>query len=394
MDRCNENMGLVSLCLIICLIITNVHTAMSDNGDEVAALANFKARITDDPSDASANWDPLLVSTCTNLGQQGLQGTLAPELGKLTNLETLLLNDNEFSGEIPKELGNLKSLTALLLQNNSLSGSIPYTLGNLKSLRNLRLQGNQLSGPIPAEFDNLKQILALDLSMNQLTGSVPKELASLKNLRYLNLSNNNGLTGSLPAGLDKIQDISNTNIKSAARRPLPPDASLSHHLSDDAGHEELPDDAVHDGRAGRSFGRTRSSRILAEVAGETDGDFQWLDNCGGADPPFSPATNFALPAGDQLFPPPTPIILPSPESPDMPPTNTQAASHGRLPPLLASATAPSSAFLQLGSHGRLLRQRHHIRVSKSSGICRKSRPAVNANRTNLRKSQPNSWPSV
>ncbi|KAK4275660.1 hypothetical protein QN277_018700 [Acacia crassicarpa] len=42
---------------------------------------------------------------------------------------------NGITGEIPKELGNLTSLIRLDVENNRLIGEIPSTLGNLKMLQ-------------------------------------------------------------------------------------------------------------------------------------------------------------------------------------------------------------------------------------------------------------------
>ncbi|MDE0080174.1 MAG: hypothetical protein OXO50_21830, partial [Caldilineaceae bacterium] len=60
-----------------------------------------------------------------NLSENGLSGSIPPELGNLTELESLGLADNRLSGEIPPELGNLIYLESLYLNNNELSGEIP-----------------------------------------------------------------------------------------------------------------------------------------------------------------------------------------------------------------------------------------------------------------------------
>ena len=47
------------------------------------------------------------------------------ELGNLSNLEELSLNDNQLSGTIPVELANLTNLRDLNFGVNQLSGTIP-----------------------------------------------------------------------------------------------------------------------------------------------------------------------------------------------------------------------------------------------------------------------------
>ena len=63
------------------------------------------------------------------------------------------------------ELGNLSSLQGLYLQNNALTGSIPSELGNLTTLINLFLNNNRLTGTIPQTF------LQLRLSYFQIAGN-------------------------------------------------------------------------------------------------------------------------------------------------------------------------------------------------------------------------------
>ena len=60
------------------------------------------------------------------------------ELGALTNLQTLLLHDNELTGPIPTELGDLTNLEGLWLGGNELTGAIPAELGDLSKSANPR----------------------------------------------------------------------------------------------------------------------------------------------------------------------------------------------------------------------------------------------------------------
>ena len=55
-----------------------------------------------------------------------LTGGILFELGNLTNLERLSLDNDPLGGSIPEELGNLSNLIELLfLDRNELSGEIP-----------------------------------------------------------------------------------------------------------------------------------------------------------------------------------------------------------------------------------------------------------------------------
>ncbi len=107
------------------------------------------------------------------LGGNQLTGEIPAQLGNLTKLEWVSLNQNQLTGEIPPELGSLANLERLRLYNNQLTGEIPAELGSMTNLDHLRLDGNQLTGEIPAELGRLTNLTVLHLAGNQLTGCVP-----------------------------------------------------------------------------------------------------------------------------------------------------------------------------------------------------------------------------
>ena len=68
--------------------------------------------------------------TYIDLSYNGLHGALPTELGRINNLEALLLRNNEWSGLLPTELAELNAngvgqLAELSLASNSLSGTLP-----------------------------------------------------------------------------------------------------------------------------------------------------------------------------------------------------------------------------------------------------------------------------
>ena len=150
---------------------------------------------------------PTELSNITNLTwldlkHNDLTGSIPAELANITNLRLIYLNNNRLTGSIPAELGNL-NLNSLFLNNNDLTGSIPAELGNLSNLAHFDLSNNRFTGSIPAELGNLSNLNRLPLNNNRLTGSIPAELGRLLNLTHFDLSNND-LTGSIPAELGHI----------------------------------------------------------------------------------------------------------------------------------------------------------------------------------------------
>ncbi|KAJ3694154.1 hypothetical protein LUZ60_009634 [Juncus effusus] len=123
---------------------------------EGKALYALKERVEIDPYGVLNNWDQQSSVPCSwrgvhclagqvdilNLTGMALVGTLAPEIGKLATLRSLVLSDNNFYGMIPKEIGELKKLEVLDLGRNKLNEEIPLEVSDIPSLKQLILCGN------------------------------------------------------------------------------------------------------------------------------------------------------------------------------------------------------------------------------------------------------------
>ena len=121
------------------------------------------------------------------LNLSGNQISSIPEaLGQLSNLTDLDLSDNEITS-IPEALGQLSNLTLLWLGENQIT-SIPEALGQLSNLTELYLSNNQITS-IPEALGKLSNLTELYLWNNQIT-SIPEALGQLSNLTQLKLWNN------------------------------------------------------------------------------------------------------------------------------------------------------------------------------------------------------------
>ncbi len=78
--------------------------------------------------------------------------------------------------EIDENLEGKYKVTELILFDLDLTGEIPKEIGKLTNLRYLSLNNNQLTGEIPKEIGKLINLQFLGLSKNQLTGEIPKEI--------------------------------------------------------------------------------------------------------------------------------------------------------------------------------------------------------------------------
>jgi hypothetical protein len=164
--------------------------------NEVQALIVIK-NLLKDPHGVLKSWDQNSVDPCSwamitcspdflvtglEAPSQHLSGLLSPSIGNLTNLETVLLQNNNITGPIPAEIGRLENLKTLDLSSNSFYGEIPSSVGHLESLQYLRLNNNTLSGPFPSASANLSHLVFLDLSYNNLSGPIPESLARTYNI--------------------------------------------------------------------------------------------------------------------------------------------------------------------------------------------------------------------
>ncbi|KAK3132180.1 hypothetical protein QOZ80_6AG0516980 [Eleusine coracana subsp. coracana] len=189
-----------SLLLLLLLLVSpsSSSAVLSPKGVnyEVQALMAIKDLLKD-PHGVFKAWDINSVDPCSwamvtcspdssvtglEAPSKNLSGTLSPSIGNLTNIETVLLQNNDITGPIPTEIGKLATLKTLDLSSNHLYGEIPTSVGHLESLQYLRLNNNTLSGPFPSASANLSQLVFLDLSYNNLSGPIPGSLARTFNI--------------------------------------------------------------------------------------------------------------------------------------------------------------------------------------------------------------------
>ncbi|THF97018.1 hypothetical protein TEA_001698 [Camellia sinensis var. sinensis] len=163
------------------------------------------------------------------LSNNRLQGSMPDDLCNFKNMGDLRLNRNELSGLIPECLGNITSLRYLYLDSNKLSSSIPTSLRNLKDILEINMSTNSLNGNLPLELGNLKVAILIDLSMNQFIGEIPSIITGLQNLVNLSLAYNR-LQGPIPDSFGnmvslKFLDLSHNNLSGVIPKSL---ETLSH----------------------------------------------------------------------------------------------------------------------------------------------------------------------
>ncbi|XP_037445878.1 receptor-like protein 3 [Triticum dicoccoides] len=143
----------------------------------------------------------------------GLQGELdGAHIVKLSNLATLDLEGNHFSGKIPQSIGLLKRLEELHFGSNDMSGELPSTLGNCTNLKIIDLKFNNFSGDLgKVNFAALQNLKSLDLLRNNLSGIIPESIYSCSNLTALRLSENH-FRGEISSRIGNLKHLSFLSI--------------------------------------------------------------------------------------------------------------------------------------------------------------------------------------
>ncbi|XP_024980234.1 inactive receptor-like serine/threonine-protein kinase At2g40270 [Cynara cardunculus var. scolymus] len=165
-----ERHRLLKSMLIISVLYQNLHFCFSLN-DEGFSLLRFRDRVVNDPFGVLSNWNDDIggANPCSwfgvncsngrvvalNLRNMCLGGTLAPDLGNLAHLKSIILRNNSFHGTIPKKIGQMKKLKVLDLGYNNFGGPLPSDLRNSQLPKILSLDNNELLDSISPEVQQL-----------------------------------------------------------------------------------------------------------------------------------------------------------------------------------------------------------------------------------------------
>ncbi|NER18076.1 immunoglobulin domain-containing protein [Spongiivirga citrea] len=271
-----KNTEVPNLTLVRNDITLNVTVPVTDRNSLIAIYNAADGPNWTNPWDLSADistWEGVTVDAVSGrvtelvLNQRKLNGTLADEIGNLTELvklsffgglesnltgsiptsicnltklEDISISQVEFSGAIPSclftitslnrifisgsstpiltldlpdDLSALTNLRTLYLQRVDLSseGAFPLNALQLINLEELTLDINRLTGTIPPEIAGLSNLTILSISGNNITGSIPDEIALLTNLTQLRLSNLN-LTGVLPSSIGNLTNLTQLTV--------------------------------------------------------------------------------------------------------------------------------------------------------------------------------------
>ncbi len=165
----NIILGVLAITVVVFFVWSNTSVAPTQD----TAVPGEKAEVKDAETQNES------VTPVVTTGTGGAKATAA---------HMLILAHTGLT-KVPNDVFTQTDLLTLDLSNNNLTGSLQAEVRHLTQLRTLNLSYNQFTG-VPAEVGQLKDLEYLDLSHNQLTG-LPYELGNLSNLKQLVLTGNN-----------------------------------------------------------------------------------------------------------------------------------------------------------------------------------------------------------
>lgn len=127
---------------------------------------------------------PEVVTLATNLRYVHISGSSVtgslPMMAHLSHLQDFNLKFLSLTGTLPTEIGMLTELTLLSIDDSNIRGTVPSEIGLLTKLTKLEIRHeSKITGGIPSEFGSLTVLERLDVSRTGMEGTIPEEICAL-----------------------------------------------------------------------------------------------------------------------------------------------------------------------------------------------------------------------
>ena len=164
----------------------------------------------------------------------GLTGQLPKSFfTSLPELRIVSLSNNKLSGPIPQEFGEMTQLMSLMLSGNLWTGDLP-NLNKLVNLRYLHIANlcnkdshgkiiSEVKGDLP-DISQMPELTFLDASFSYLTGQLPEQIGNCKKLQVLELSFNK-LSGHIPTSISECTELQILSVQNNEMSGEIPDLS-------------------------------------------------------------------------------------------------------------------------------------------------------------------------
>ncbi|KAL3938915.1 MAG: hypothetical protein SGBAC_006258 [Bacillariaceae sp.] len=185
--------------------------------DALMSLTNLETLLMDDNFLHGSNGLPTQFGSLVSMKKLKLSYNLfkgnmdsAKSNAVLSNLNQLTHLEMEacyLTGSMPHHIGRMSNLVYLYMRRNAMKFDLEFLkTGQMTDLFALWIDANEITGTIPTEIGLLESMASLSMTNSTLTGTIPTEMGNLSTLRRLWLFNNE-LTGNLPVELKKLSDL-------------------------------------------------------------------------------------------------------------------------------------------------------------------------------------------
>jgi len=137
------------------------------------------------------------------------------DLFRLTDLQTLILDNTDFSGTLPLEVQQLSNLRLLNLSYNKLLGQLTNRFQTMFHLKELFLNGNQFNSTLDEILNCgncIRTLNTFESLRNPLTGSIPERLFDFSVLSRFAVRHSK-LTGTIPSGFGRLSALTHLDLQ-------------------------------------------------------------------------------------------------------------------------------------------------------------------------------------